>query len=52
MFLEATKKGLVFFFGVAMPCTSTGLLERLLYPELRKIRRAFAVSGLGLRLAA
>ena len=23
-----------------------------IYPELRKIRRAFAVSGLGLRLAA
>ena len=52
MFLEATKKGLVFFFGVAMPRATTGFLERLLDPKLRKIRGAFAVGGFCLRLAA
>jgi hypothetical protein len=52
MFLETTKKRLVFFFGVAMPRATTGLLERLLDPKLRKIRSTFAVGGFCLRFAA
>lgn len=52
MFLKSTKKGSVLFFGIAMPGTTTRFLERLLDPELRKIRGAFAVGGFWLRLAA
>jgi hypothetical protein len=52
MFLEAAKKGLIFFLGVTMPRATTGLLERLLDSKLCKLRSAFTMSGFCLRLAA